>query len=173
MGYAYHTYGTVLNTPLNIYHAFFFFKPGSLGSSYALVSYFMGFCNPLLKPGLLIILDCTLDFKVSHKKEKSLRSFKVGEFFVWNQAHVRFYFFSNNNNNNRDFADPTRLREGGRRHIALREKSCAEFSNKYFVYFKRSQRLAIGLDKILIFFLFFMSYFQIRYTILNTQPVKF
>ena len=32
--------------------------------SYALFSYFMGFCNPLLKPDLLSISDCISDFKV-------------------------------------------------------------------------------------------------------------
>ena len=30
----------------------------------------MGFCNQLLKPALLNILDCISDFKVWHKKEK-------------------------------------------------------------------------------------------------------
>ena len=58
-----------------------------------------------------------------------------------------------------DFADP-RDYARGEGAIALREKSCAEFSNKYFAYFKRSQRLAIGLDKMLIFFSFLFHTFK-------------
>ena len=43
-----------------------------------------------------------------------------------------------------DFADP---REGGGEDaIAIREKACAVFSNKYFANFKRSQRLAISFE---------------------------
>ena len=44
----------------------------TLGSSYALFSYFMGFCNQLLKPALLSISDCISDFKVQHKKEEKI-----------------------------------------------------------------------------------------------------
>ena len=32
----------------------------------------MGFCNPLLKPDLLSISDCTSDFEVRHKTEKKI-----------------------------------------------------------------------------------------------------
>ena len=180
-------------------------------------SYFMGFCNPLLKPGLLIILDCTSYFKVPHKKD--LKNF----IFSWPIANlcdllklvnflfeIKLIFFPPSSATiagrfppsyvrnrmqqsekwhkieewstpffpdstpcdsyanrspfsppfvliHRGFRRPTRLREGGGA-IALREKSCAEFSNKYFAYFKRSQRLAIGLNKMLIFSLFYFIF---------------
>ena len=50
----------------------------------------------------------------------------------------------------RGFRQSTR---GGRENssIAIREKACAVFSNKYFANFQRSQRFAIGFEKILIF----------------------
>ena len=51
-------------------HKLFFWF--TTGSSYALFSYFMRFRNPLLKPGLLSISYCILDFKVRHKKEKKI-----------------------------------------------------------------------------------------------------
>ena len=64
-------------------------------------SYFMGFCNPFLKLGLLSISDCISDFKVRHKKReknqhfittncKSLRSFKVSEIFVTRRVLQKF-----------------------------------------------------------------------------------
>ena len=179
----------------------------------------MGFCNPLLKPGLLIILDCTSDFKVPHEKVKKIAFFSrpianlcdliklVNFLFKIKLMFVPIYsttiarrfppplvrnlmqqsekwhkieewskpFFPDStpcdsyvNRSpfsppfvliHRGFRRPTRLREGGGA-IALREKSCAEFSNKYFAYFKRSQRLAIGLDKMLIFFSFLFHTFK-------------
>ena len=48
----------------------------------------------------------------------------------------------------RGFHRPTREGENA---IAKREKACADFLNKYFAYFKRSQRFAIGLEKLQFF----------------------
>ena len=58
----------VLSFPFH-YHWF------TLGPSYALFSYFMGFCDPFLKLGLLSMSDCKSDLYLQHKREEKIRMF--------------------------------------------------------------------------------------------------